>query len=86
VSLQLWDIDHFDSTPEIERGKTITLLTVEEFGQLPVGVELLSIMGKRVTVGKDDIHLDDTRGGYIPYGLELPGFPIKTEEQWEAEK
>lgn len=44
------------------------LLTPAELAEMPDGTELVCINGSRNVVGTDDID-DDTRGGYIAYGL-----------------
>lgn len=44
------------------------LLTPEELAEMPTGTELVCINGNRYIVGVDDID-DDTRGGYIAFGL-----------------
>lgn len=45
------------------------LLTPAEFEVLPPGTVLTSILDDKVVVGQDVIHSDDTRFGYIAYGL-----------------
>lgn len=50
--------------------KKIQLLKPEELVCLPAGTVLYSIMGERVVVGTDYID-DDTRMGYIAYGIEV---------------
>lgn len=47
------------------------LFTPEELEQLPDGIELTSIMGKKVVKGRDYID-DDTRGGHLAYGIREP--------------
>lgn len=51
-------------------GEVASLLTPKEFAALPDGTVLVSIMGERVVKGRDAID-DDTRGGYLAYGLPL---------------
>jgi hypothetical protein len=53
-------------------GKVIYLVTPEEFAKLPKGTPLLSINGREVVKG---IHYvdGDTRGGYLAYGVLIPG-------------
>lgn len=55
------------------------LVTVDEFNQLPDGVELTSISGPHDTVikGKDTIDMD-TRFGHIAWGVVDPwNHPLK---------
>lgn len=47
------------------------LFTPEEYNQLPDGIDLESINGKSYTKGKDYID-DDTRFGYLAYGIRSP--------------
>ncbi|HET8688640.1 MAG TPA: hypothetical protein VFM18_18655 [Methanosarcina sp.] len=47
------------------------LLTKEEFDLLPNGIELGCIDGEIVVKGKDYID-EDTRGGFLAYGLHSP--------------
>ncbi len=47
------------------------LFTLVEFKQLPDGIELESIIGDKAIKGKDYID-DDTRGGYIAWGVRDP--------------
>jgi hypothetical protein len=55
----------------LPNGEEFDLLTPEEFRDLPDGIELLSIFGERVVKGRDDID-DDTRYGYVAYGVREP--------------
>lgn len=53
------------------------LLTLEEFKQLPDGIELTSIGGDTVIKGKDYID-DDTRFRHLAYGIVDPwNHPLK---------
>jgi hypothetical protein len=47
------------------------LFTIDEFNQLPDGIELESIMGDKAVKGKDYIDTD-TRSGYIAFGVRDP--------------
>jgi hypothetical protein len=49
-------------------GSVIYLLTPEQYAALPDGTEVVSIMNEKKIKGKDYID-DDTRGGYLAYGL-----------------
>lgn len=49
------------------RNSSIELLTLEEFKALPSGTKLIDIFGEERA--KDDKTDDDTRGGYVAYGL-----------------
>lgn len=53
----------------LKDGRTIWLLTEEEFKALPNGTKLISIFGEVVTKGIDTIDMD-TRYGYIAFGVE----------------
>lgn len=53
----------------LDDGRTIWLLTEEEFKALPNGTKLISIFGEVVTKGIDTIDMD-TRYGYIAFGVE----------------
>ena len=56
-------------------GHPVWLFTVDEFSQLPDGMELTSITGEKVVKGKDKID-DDTRFGHMAYGVrDLLGHP-----------
>lgn len=51
-------------------GRTIKLITPEEFVALPPNTDLVCIDGRKVTKGVH--HIDnDTRGGYLAYGILL---------------
>jgi hypothetical protein len=54
-----------------EGENSLWLLTPEELGKLPDGIILECIDGTKVTKGKDYID-DDTRGGYIAFGIRKP--------------
>ena len=66
---------------ETRNGYPIWLFTIEEFRQLPDGIELESVMGDKVVKGKDEID-EDTRFGYMAYGvdrlLDHPGSELFT--------
>jgi hypothetical protein len=47
------------------------LFTIDEYNQLPDGIELTCIDGKTSIKGKDDIDLD-TRFGHLAYGVNDP--------------
>ncbi len=47
------------------------LLTEAEFAQIPDGTLLISISGNKAVKGRDYID-DETRGGYIAYGIVDP--------------
>ncbi len=47
------------------------LFTVEEYEQLPDGIELITINGKYAVKGKHNIDMD-TRWGYTAYGVNHP--------------
>lgn len=51
--------------------ETLWLFTIDEFNQLPDGIELTCIDGTTAVKGKDYID-DDTRGGHIAYGVIDP--------------
>jgi hypothetical protein len=53
---------------KLDDGRTITLVTPKEFSELPHGTVLYSIRGNRAVKGTDYID-NDTRGGYLAYGL-----------------
>lgn len=48
--------------------KNLWLLTLEEFNQLPYGVQLQCVTGLTVIKGLNFVD-DDTRGGCLAYGL-----------------
>jgi len=53
------------------------LFTVDEYNQLPDGIELTCIDGDKLVKGKDHIDMD-TRGGYIAFGVNDPwNHPLK---------
>lgn len=52
-------------------GKEIYLLTLEQFNQIPDGIELVSILSERKIKGVDYID-DDTRMGVLAFGIEMP--------------
>lgn len=61
----------------------LMLITKEELDKLPTGMELYSILGKKVVVGKDAID-EDTRGGLLAFGFKLDD---DTEHfNWDTEK
>lgn len=49
----------------------IWVITPDELSQLPDGTELISIFEEKVVKGKDYID-DDTRFGYLAYGVADP--------------
>jgi hypothetical protein len=51
-------------------GKDIELITPEELRYLPLGTSLRCIDGSLVIVGVDYID-DDTRGGFLAFGVEV---------------
>ena len=53
---------------KLDDGSVIQLVTPAELKDLPNGTVLLDIFGEKVTLGVDVID-DDTRGGYLAYGL-----------------
>lgn len=58
------------------------VLTPEELAQLPDGIELESINGEKVVKGKDRID-DDTRWGYLAYGIRHPyKHPLASTFTW----
>lgn len=56
----LWEIN----------GLRLSLVTPEEFAEIPDGRELYTITGLRIVKGVDRID-NDTRGGYLAYGFKL---------------
>jgi len=52
-------------------GRTIYLLTPEMLATLPDGTEVYSILGNMAVKGRNPID-DDTRGGWLAYGLLTP--------------
>ena len=62
------------STWKLDDGRKITLVTPHEFAQLPDGTALIAIDGERVVKGTDYID-NDTRGGYLAFGLEQTEAP-----------
>jgi hypothetical protein len=52
-------------------GNGLVLLTLDEFNKLPDGIVLECIDGSFVTKGKDYID-DDTRFGYLAFGIRNP--------------
>lgn len=52
----------------LDDGRRMQLVTLEDFKALPKGTVLLDIFGKPHTKGVDYID-DDTRGGYLAFGL-----------------
>lgn len=61
--MQKWTTRVCELTGKGETGKVITLLTPEEFRDIPDGTTLYSIFGERVVKGVDEID-DDTRAAY----------------------
>lgn len=63
------------ATWEVNKGQPdsfeILLLTKPQFDTIPDGFELIDIMGVRAVKGKDYID-DDTRFGYLAYGIKMP--------------
>lgn len=54
---------------KLDDGRTIWLLTEEEFKTLPNGTKLICVDGEIVTKGIDHIDMD-TRWGYLAFGVE----------------
>lgn len=52
---------------KLDDGRTVYLLTLEQFALLSDGTRLICIDGTEVVKGTDDID-DDTRFGYLAYG------------------
>lgn len=59
----------WDSKPD-GTGRVLMLCPLADFQNVPDGVEMESINGKKVTKGKDYID-DDTRAGLLAYGLRV---------------
>jgi len=59
--------NQWDDTEEHPDGP-LWLLTPDELKKMPEGLELEDIFGRKYIVGKHDID-DDTRFGYIAYGI-----------------
>jgi hypothetical protein len=57
---------------ELTDGSWIDLIQPAELTKLPDGIVLRSIFGETVTKGVDEIN-DDTRGGFLAYGLPSDG-------------
>lgn len=55
----------------VQFDKNFWIFTLEEYEQLPDGIELTSITGNKVIKGKDYIDLD-VRFGCIAYGVKNP--------------
>lgn len=53
----------------LDDGRVIRLLTPRELLRVPDGTVLTSILGERMVKGTDPID-DDTRGGYLAFGIE----------------
>jgi len=53
---------------KLDDGRTILLLTPEQFAILSDGTTLISISGRTVIKGKDYID-NETRGKYLAYGI-----------------
>lgn len=66
-------------TWELKDGRTIYLITPDELSQLDDGEYLWDIFGKPHIKGVDRID-DDTRGGYLAYGL------LSTDPRFQGEK
>lgn len=61
---------------------TLWVITPEELEQLPDGIELECIDGTKVIKGKDRID-DDTRWGYLAYGIRHPEkHPLAEQFTW----
>lgn len=56
---------------EDEGENSLFLFHINEYDQLPDGIELESISGDKKIKGKDEIDLD-TRAGYIAWGIRSP--------------
>lgn len=56
---------------EDEGENSLFLFTIEEYEQLPDGIELESINGQKKIKGENYIDMD-TRGGHIAYGIRSP--------------
>lgn len=54
----------------LDDGTRLRLITPEDYLSLPEGTALRSILGETVIIGTDYID-NDTRGGYLAYGLVL---------------
>lgn len=61
----------------LDDGRVIALLTPDEFAKVDPGAVLLTIMGRRVVVGRDAIDTD-TRVGHLGFG---PIIEDRTYEQ-----
>lgn len=57
---------------------TLWLFTINEFNQLPDGIELTSISGDKAIKGTDEIDLD-TRFGHIAFGVTDPAIHKEAE-------
>ena len=57
-----------DNEWKLDDGRVILLLTLGQFAILPDGTALVSISGRTVIKGKDYID-NETRGGYLAYGV-----------------
>ena len=53
---------------KLDDGRSLTLLMPKELEALPDGARLVCIDGTEVVKGQDKID-DDTRGGYLAYGV-----------------
>lgn len=56
---------------KLKNGEIINLVTLEKFKKLKKGTKLVCIDGTTVIKGKDEID-DDTRFGYMAYGILAP--------------
>lgn len=71
-NLSPWEFDAWDSIPPLLHGKTIGLVHVDDLPNIPVDTLLLSVYGHPAVVGAEDSDIDDdTRGGYLAYGLPV---------------
>ena len=61
----------------------LKLITAKELEKLPTGTELVCIDGSKKVVGIDYID-DDTRGGFLAYGHQLPD--DATNYDWDTSK
>lgn len=62
----------------------LKLLNKDEFDRVEDGVELFCIDGTSSVKGKDEFD-DDTRGGYLPYGVKLADDAPKGTYNWDTE-
>lgn len=63
-----WTIEDWNVIPEGLRGRILHLIHEDDLPNIPVGTELVSVIGDRCVLGCEPMTLD-ARDGYLAWGF-----------------